>query len=159
MRNNWLVRTGLLAVLASLAVSAPVGLAVPPPLDITEASVVGGLDSRQKGQVGERLKYWGRQSVDADPNDANAIIDARTKALLDYSRINTVAHQDEFARQAAGILTPLLQSGIPKDDKLLSLNPAKLCGYGTRKPIASDDPSSASRILPGCFGPQGALLR
>ena len=121
MRNNWLVRTGLLAVLASLAVSAPVGLAVPPPLDITESSVVGGLDSRQKGQVGERLKYWGRQSVDADPNDANAIIDARTKALLDYSRINTVAHQDEFARQAAGILTPLLQSGIPKDDKLLSL--------------------------------------
>lgn len=118
MRRDYVVRISVLVLLGAAVTGAPSAVAQPPPMDITESDIAGGLNAQQIAQVDAWLNWWKDKIANAtEPKD---VIDARNGILRnDYALVPTAVYQDEYARRAGLILPPLLTGGLKPDDKLL----------------------------------------
>ena len=121
MHRDYFVRIGLSALFGVVAVVGLPAVAQPPPLDITEPSIAGGLNSQQVSRIDEWLDWWKSKIVNAAGNSGPKDVIAARNGILrhDYILVPTSAYQDEYAARAVVKLTPLLTGGLKADDKLL----------------------------------------
>lgn len=112
-----------------LAGYAPAASMTPPQINIPAAGPLGPGDI---AQLTKRMQYWADQIVKATtPADVTA---AGLGARNDYRLYTSRDYQYRFAEVAGRVLGPILNNGIPKDDKLRRLKEVNLALILSRIP-------------------------
>lgn len=139
MLTNLLVRWSVLAGVVVTVASAVT--AAPPPLDIPASGVVG---PAQMTQIDERLKYYGTQIASATKD--KDILSARKGLRDDYLLTAAGDFQYTYARRAAAILTPMLESGIKSADPLKTVKEVNLALALARMPQVTVQPAMETLV-------------
>jgi len=112
--------------------------AAPPPLDIPEAAITGGLLATHLSQIDARLDYWINQIVGADKQEP--AVDARRGLINDYRRYSAAEYQFAFAAQAAKKIAAAMDA-LAKADELRPLKEVNLAMAASEMAQASIQPA------------------
>jgi len=141
MRENRILSTAMVILALGLAGYAPAASMIPPQINIPAAGPLGPGDI---AQLTKRMQYWADQIVKAaTPADVTA---AGLGARNDYRLYTSRDYQYRFAEVAGRVLGPILNNGIPKDDKLRRLKEVNLALVLSRIPQVNIMPALKAMV-------------